>query len=134
MGVADDHHTEPVVEVDVLVAVDVPDLAALAAVGEDGLRGSVLEGGGDTARLNPAGLAPELIGAPPAGAEPFLFARDQFIDAVSVNGYRGGVACQAVLLFERGPVRIVSLSKGLSFDGGGRWVLHTAVKGAGKAS
>ena len=43
MRMADDHDAEAVVEIDVLVAVDVPDLAALAVVDEDRLRRRVLE-------------------------------------------------------------------------------------------
>ena len=43
MGVADDHDTKPVVEIDVLVAVDVPHPAAFSAVDKDGLRRRVLE-------------------------------------------------------------------------------------------
>jgi hypothetical protein len=50
VGVADAHHPEAVVEVDVFVAVDVPDAAALAAL-EVNRPGIVfLEGGGDAAR------------------------------------------------------------------------------------
>ena len=41
--VPDDHDAEAVVEIDVLVAVDVPDTAALAVVDEDRLRRRVLE-------------------------------------------------------------------------------------------
>ena len=43
MRVADHHHPEPVVEVDVFVAVRVPHLAALAVIGEHGLGLGVLE-------------------------------------------------------------------------------------------
>jgi hypothetical protein len=47
VGVADAHHPEAVVEVDVFIAVDVPDAAALAAGQVDGPRFVDLEGGGD---------------------------------------------------------------------------------------
>ena len=50
MRMADNHDAEPVVEIDVLVAVDVPDTAALAVVDEDRLRWRVLERAGHAAR------------------------------------------------------------------------------------
>jgi hypothetical protein len=53
VGVADAHHPEPVVEVDVLVAVDVPDPAPRAAVDVDRPRVVFLERGGDAARHRP---------------------------------------------------------------------------------
>ena len=43
MSVTDDHHAEAVVEVDVLVAVGVPDPAALAVIHEDGLGCRILK-------------------------------------------------------------------------------------------
>ena len=92
VGVADDHDAEAVVEVDVLVAVDVPDPAAAAVLDEDGLRGGVLERRGHTPRAERAGLAPELVGPPPRGAEPVFLARNQ-IDSFRVYLNRRHLVC-----------------------------------------
>ena len=53
VGMADAHHAEAVVEVDVLVAVDVPDLRARAALDVDGPGVVLLEGGRHAARASP---------------------------------------------------------------------------------
>jgi hypothetical protein len=55
VGVADAHDAEAVVEVEVLVAVDVPDLRALAALDVDGPRVVLLELARDAARHDAAG-------------------------------------------------------------------------------
>jgi hypothetical protein len=94
VGVADDHDPEPVVEVDVFVAIDVPDPAALAALNEYRQRCCVLVGGGHAAGLNLTRLAPLLGGAPSAGTEGSLLALDQGLNTVSVKSYRGGLVCQ----------------------------------------
>ena len=98
VGVADDHDPEPVVKIDVFVPVDVPDPAALAALGEYRLRRRVLVRGGHAARFHLARLAPLLVGAPPIGAEGNLLARDQRLDALRAERYCRGVACQITSL------------------------------------
>src|SRR4029077_890453 len=77
VGVPDHHHPKAVVEVDVLVAVHVPDPAALATVHEDRLRRGVLERGWDAPRHPLAGLGPELVAARTRLAEALLLGRDQ---------------------------------------------------------
>src|SRR5207245_43635 len=72
-----DHDPKAVVEVDVLVTVDVPDPASLAAVHEDGLGRGILKGRGDAARKGFASLGPELVGARPGLAETVFLGRDQ---------------------------------------------------------
>ena len=81
MRMADDHHAEAIVKVDVLVPVDVPHTAALAVIDEDRLGRGVLEGRGNPARDELLGLLPELIGPLPLGPELILLLGDQFGDA-----------------------------------------------------
>ena len=92
VGVADHHHPESVVEVDVLVSVHIPDPAAAPSVGEDRLRGSVLERGGDAPGHDLARLLPQLVGARPGLPESLLLTRDQLFDAGGRNLSRGGRA------------------------------------------
>ena len=89
VSVPDDHHTESVVEVDVLVAVHVPDVAALAAIDEDGLRRRVLERAGDAARDVLGCLLPQLARARPPGPELGFLARGQACDPIQVNVTQG---------------------------------------------
>src|SRR5580704_9514550 len=60
MRMADNHDPEPVVKVNVLVAVDVPDATALSMVDEHGLRRCVLEGARHAARDVLGCLLPQL--------------------------------------------------------------------------
>ena len=61
VGVADDHDAEAVVEVDVLVAVDVPDAAATPYSTKIGCGDASWNDEGTPRGLNCAGLAPELV-------------------------------------------------------------------------
>src|SRR3954453_20242444 len=80
-----DHRAEPVVEVEVLVAVDVPDLRALAPLEVDRPRVAQLVGRGDAAREH---LVRALVGLGRAGGrvvEPLLLALDELADALTVD-------------------------------------------------
>src|SRR5207302_632361 len=77
MRMAPHHDTEPVVEVDVLVAVDVPDRASLPAIDEHRLRGRVLKRAGHTTRDHAGRLLPQLSGTLAASSERLLLLRDQ---------------------------------------------------------
>ncbi len=81
VGVADGHDAKAVVKVDVFVAVDVPDPAALSVIHEDRLRRGVLKRGGDSSRNELFRLLPELVRLLPLRPKPFLLSGDQFDDA-----------------------------------------------------
>ncbi len=85
VGVADAHDAEAVVEVDVLVAVDVPDAGAEAAVDVDGPRVGLLELGGDAAGHDGAGAGELLAGAAGALGEAGLLAPAQRCDPVGID-------------------------------------------------
>jgi hypothetical protein len=78
---ADHHDAEPVVEVDVLVAVHVPDTAAFASLHENGLRRCVLKRGWDPARHDLTSFGPELLGARAGAPELLFLARYELGDA-----------------------------------------------------
>jgi len=75
------HHPEAVVKVDVFVAVDVPDAAALPVIDEDRLGRGVLEGRGHPAGDDLPGLLPELIGSPALRPEALFLLGGQLHDA-----------------------------------------------------
>src|SRR5439155_6544405 len=80
--VADDRDAEPVVKVDVLVAVDVPDAAALAVIDEDRLRRCVLERRRNASRQHLTRVVPELSATCARVSKTPLFDLDQLRDAV----------------------------------------------------
>src|SRR5207302_8297206 len=73
---------EAIVKVDVLVAVHVPDPAALAMIDEHRLGRCVLEGRGHPSRDELLRLLPELVGPLAAGSKTLLLPGDQFHDAL----------------------------------------------------
>ena len=89
VGVADAHHAEAVVEVGVLVAVDVPDAAALAALDVDRPGVVLLEGGGDAVghHLDRPLVGPRRLGG--AVAELLLLGLGQGGDAFAVDLVHG---------------------------------------------
>jgi hypothetical protein len=93
MSVPDDHHAEAVVEVDVLVAVDVPNPAAAAVLHEDRLGGRVLERRWHSTGTEGAGLAPKLVGSPSRRAEGILLASDQGLDTFRIDLHRRHLVC-----------------------------------------
>src|SRR5262249_53484803 len=96
VGVADDHDAETVVEVDVLVAVYVPDAAALAALDEDRLGGGVLGGGPAAPREDLACLGPQLVRTRPGLAELVLLGLDQLRHAA--GGYLASLGRRHVVM------------------------------------
>ena len=80
VGVADDHHAKTVVEVHVLVAVDVPDPAALSVLDEDRVRRRVLEGRRYSPREHLPRLRPQLVRARTRLAEALFLGLDQVGD------------------------------------------------------
>src|ERR671922_1182285 len=92
MRVALDHRAEAVVEVPHLVAVDVPDLRALAALEVDRPRVAQLVGGGDARAEDLVGATEHLGRAAGAVVEAMLLALDQVLDALAIqrDGRRDG--------------------------------------------
>ena len=78
----DDHDTEAIVKVDIFVAIDVPDPAALAVIDEDRLGRCVLEGRGHAPRDELLRLLPQLVGTPALGTKTLLLPGGQFHDAL----------------------------------------------------
>src|SRR5205807_8942857 len=128
MCVSDHHHPEAVVEVDILVAVDVPDPAALSPLHEHRLGGGVLEGRWDPSRHDLARLVPKLLRSGPRLSEPPLLMGRQLIDAGARPLTRGGRAHRwfpsqtrpSLTAFAPRPL-IVAISSFLNFGEGKAW-------------
>src|ERR1700730_11920 len=89
VSMPDNHHTEPVVEVHVLVAVHVPDMAALAVIDEDGLRRRVLERARDAARDVLGCLLPQLARTCPPRPELGFLVRGQGCNPIQIDVTQG---------------------------------------------
>ena len=92
--VAGDHGAVAEVEVDVLVAVDVPEAVAESVIDEDRVRRRVLPAGGHTAGDRALGDFPVLDRCPVLGLEPSFLFLDELVDAINVqlNGLPHGHA------------------------------------------
>src|SRR5690242_11886414 len=88
VGVAGQRGAVAAVQVDVLVAVDVPDLRAEAPAQPDRLRGGDLPAGGDTSGEVLLGLLGEAVGLGLAADEDFLLLRDDLFQ-LGVGGHVG---------------------------------------------
>ena len=82
VGVAGDHRAEAAVQVDVLVAVDVPHPGPGAALDEHRARRGVLPRRGHAAGQVGGRLDVQLVGAPGAGDQRRLLRRDQRVEGV----------------------------------------------------
>jgi hypothetical protein len=80
VGVADQHHPVAAVQVDVLVAVDVPDPAAGTVADPDRLRAGDLPAGGDPAGQRPPGPLQQRPRAGLAVQERLLLLGDQLVE------------------------------------------------------
>ena len=85
MCVADDHGAVAEMEVDVLVAVDVPEAVAPSVIGEDRVRRRVLPARRDAAGDVAVGDRPVGDARRVLGFEGRLFVRDQFVDLSRSN-------------------------------------------------
>ena len=83
--VPDHHRAVAEVEVDVLVAVDVPEAVAPSVVDEDRVRRRVLPARGDATRDVAVGDRPVRDALRVLGLERRLFVRDQLVDLVEVE-------------------------------------------------